>query len=211
MQYTSYLPIYALIFFVFRIWICEAKLRETFDYKRHYFSRVLNIFLCMAMINDFQYFVFNITLVTCVPTLVLALLIWDVNFYKRLRKNWATWDNKGWLILERLTLHPPILIIGLMPYFSQIFGMELTMGSLTFTGLREFMLGNVASTDIYTQIISTIFALIMNYSAVFFFDKRYYDKKGWPTAKYMLEFITVSSIFTISVIIIPTIFEILAL
>lgn len=189
-----------LLFFIFRLWLDEIKLRRELDFRRHYFSRTCNYFFSVALINNFENMVFNLILATCMVALWVAFFRWDFRFYKRFKTGGLvssipleTRSQKVWLIIERLTLHPPILIVGTIPFF---------------TGLRSFVLGSVASNDLSTQIVVIIYASILAYGGFFFLDIRWYERYGWPTGKYMLIAIIASCIIIFPIILIPTLIEI---
>ncbi|MHA1672707.1 MAG: hypothetical protein ACTSYI_03685 [Promethearchaeota archaeon] len=197
---VSAFSIIGLLYFTFRLWLDEVKLRNELDFRRRYLSRITNYFFAIAMIYNFESMVFNMILSTSMIALWVAFFRWDFRFYKRFLYGGEiasipveTRSQKVWMIIERLTLHPPILIIGTIPFF---------------TGLRAFSLGNVASGDLGVQILSMIFGLVLYFGAFFFLDKRWADHYQWPTAKIMLYGIIASCLIIFPIVLVPTIIEV---
>lgn len=190
-----------LLYLIFRLWLDEVKLGKELDFRRRYLSRFANYFFSIAMIYSFQNMVFNMIMITSMPAIWVAFLRWDVRFYKRFKNGipvssipLETKSQKVWMIIERLTLHPPMLVVGSIPYF---------------TGLREFALGAVSSNDIGAQILSIIYAMILFFSTFFFMDVRWYKRHRWPTGKIILYALIISCILIFPIVLVPTIIEIL--
>jgi hypothetical protein len=107
-----------------------------------------------------------------IPVLCVAAIMWDVRFYREMfgKHRPPEWEEKkGWLFLERLSLHPPIIIPGLIPYF---FGLR---------GYQDFILGSTLSSDMFGKVIAVIFGIILMVSAFRFGDLRAID--GSKTGK----------------------------
>ena len=197
---VSAYSIIGLLYLTFRLWLDEVKLRKELDFRRRYLSRIANYCFSIAMIYNFESMVFNMIVSTSMIALWFAFFRWDFRFYKRFRTGGEiasipveTKSQKVWMIIERLTLHPPILIMGSIPFF---------------TGLRTFALGNVASHDLGVQVISILFACVLFFGAFFFLDARWADRYQWPTAKLMLIGIIVSCLIIFPIVLVPTIIEV---
>lgn len=189
-----------MAFLVFRLWLDEMKLRKELDFRRRYLSRISNYCFSIALIYNFQNMAFNMILTTSMLALWVAFFRWDWRFYKRFKTGGVvssipleTRSQRVWMIIERLTLHPPILFFGTRPFF---------------TGLRSFVLGSVASTDLAAQILSILYASIIIYAGFFFMDVRWSERYGWPTGKIMLYGIILSCVIMFPVILVPTMIEI---
>ncbi|MHA1819797.1 MAG: hypothetical protein ACTSU2_12385 [Promethearchaeota archaeon] len=181
------IPLIGCFGLIFRIWLTEVKLRKELDFRRYYLSRIVNICLFIAMIYNFESMTFNMILVTSTPILMVASIFWDTRFYKRLPKVEQWQEKKNWLLLERVTLHPPILILGIIPYFSSWFPHAMKWGALTFHSFKEFAVGSIGTSGPFmAKVIALFYASILIYGALFVLDIRWYERKGWPTAKYML-------------------------
>ncbi|MBD3353823.1 MAG: hypothetical protein GF364_20240 [Candidatus Lokiarchaeota archaeon] len=107
--------IFGGLILVFRVWLTQDKLREELQFRRLYLSRVVNFHTFMAMTLSFENHIFNQIVMTCWPVMILTS-VWDYNFFKNFKKRPYWRKNKGWLLVERLTLHIPILVIGGVMY-----------------------------------------------------------------------------------------------
>jgi hypothetical protein len=109
MNYT--ISVIGALFLIFRFWLTQDKLKDEFEWRKFYISRNVNFQLCLAMITGFENPIFNQIIITCWPVMILTT-VWDFNFFSAFKKRTYWKKNRGWLLVERLTLHPPILIIG---------------------------------------------------------------------------------------------------
>ncbi|MHA1796356.1 MAG: hypothetical protein ACTSUK_09590 [Promethearchaeota archaeon] len=193
--------IIGLLYLIFRLWLDEIKLAKELDFRRRYLSRFANYFFAIALIYNLQNMVFNMIVITSMPAIWVAFLRWDIRFYKRFKKGISvssipleTKAQRVWMIIERLTLHPPMLAFGTIPFF---------------TGLRKFALGSASSSDLGGQILTIFYAMILFFSAFFFMDVRWYKRHRWPTGKIILYALIGSCILIFPFILIPTFIEIL--
>lgn len=169
-----YQQIFSLIgcfLLLFRLWLCEEKLKNELDFRRHFLSRFISYFVMACWMFGFENMSLNMIWVSVVPVLWIGFFLWDIRFYREIfGKNCPeTWkEKKFWLILERLTLHPPIIIVGLLPFIFDF---------------QHFVLGNgiVSSTDWVTKIVAVIFGNSAIISAFYFADVR--AKDGSKTGK----------------------------
>ena len=103
------LLIIGVCFLIFRVWLTEFKLKDELQFRRHYLSRFLNYYYCFALISGFTWDIFNLILIGETIPMVIALIGWDIPFFVKF-KNQDHWEkNKAWLIVERMTLHPPMI------------------------------------------------------------------------------------------------------
>ena len=107
------------ILLIFRVWICEIKLKEELDYRRHFLSRYISYFVMSCWMYGFENMSLNMIWVSVVPVLWIGFFLWDMRFYRQIfgkncPEEWK--EKKIWLIIERMTLHPPIVILGLIPF-----------------------------------------------------------------------------------------------
>lgn len=110
---NAIISVIGAIFLVFRIWLTNFKLQDELEFRRYYVSRFLNYYFCLAMVLAFQNEIFNIMIITVLPMMVISLVGWDSLFFVKFKKRTYWKKNHGWLIIERLTLHPPIVTVAI--------------------------------------------------------------------------------------------------
>ena len=157
-----------VFFLIFRIWLAEFKLVEELQFRRHYLSRVVNLFVCLAIVMGFTSIIFNTVVIVCFPVMILTF-VWDFNFFRMFGKRsyWKDPKNKKWVLIERLTLHPPILLIGLWMYIVGI------------TGQIEWI---PREESFYPYVI----AMFLVYTSFFVFDERWTKRYNYPQAVIMI-------------------------
>jgi hypothetical protein len=118
----------------------------------------------------------NMIWVSVVPVLWIGFFLWDMRFYKQIfgkdcPDEWK--EKRMWLIFERLTLHPPIVILGLIPFIG-------IPGVIDF---QSFVLGsgNVLATDWITKIVAVLFGNFAMIASFYIGDVRARD--GSKTGK----------------------------
>lgn len=141
-------------FLIFRIWLTEFKLKDELQFRRHYLSRFLNYYYCIALISSFTWDIFNFVLISETIALIIALIGWDIPFFIKFNKQNYWQKNKAWLIIERATLHPPM--IG-------------TVIWMLFLGLKSF----VDPSNLISIVIITVILGLLPY---FLFDQRWTKK-----------------------------------
>ena len=99
-------------FLLFRIWIVEVKLVKELQFRRRYFSRFFAYYTALALAFGLAFYPFNVIVIVAFPIL-LVTSIWDVRLYQRFLSQdyWA--KNRFWGIIERSTLHPPVVILAI--------------------------------------------------------------------------------------------------
>lgn len=178
------ISIIGTLFLIFRIWLTQDKLEEEFQFRKFYLSRVVNFHLCMAMIFGFENPIFNQILVTCWPVMILTT-VWDFNFFKNFKKRDFWTKNKRWLIVERLTMHPPILIIG---------------GWMFLQGLERWFPRDLS-------FFPSIIGMFLVYLPFFFMDERWTRRYIYPQALIMIIFM-VGSVIVLNLVVVIGIYHV---
>ena len=70
-----------ICFLIFRIWLTEFKLKEELEFRRHYLSRFLNYYYCLALISSFSWDIFNFILISETIAMIIAFIGWDIPFF----------------------------------------------------------------------------------------------------------------------------------
>jgi hypothetical protein len=112
------LPIFGAIGLVFRLWVCEVRLKPLLEHRRRHLSRFLACMFFLGMMAEFSYNTFSLIIIVALPTMVASFVFFDVPFYYVIirDKDEEAHGHRFWLVLERLTLHPPMIIMGIMIY-----------------------------------------------------------------------------------------------
>jgi hypothetical protein len=158
-------------FLLFRMWLCEYKLKDELEFRRHYLSRILSYYTALVIAFNFENLILNYIITSTVAVTVVSLIGWDAPFFKKFSSRTYWKKNHGWLIVERLTMHIPMLIVAIylymvgMPQIEWIDGIRLYM--FTFPGFYLW----------YIRV-----------------DKRWSEKYIWPTGRDIMVFATVSLI-----------------
>jgi hypothetical protein len=154
------ISIIGTIFLVVRIWLCEYKIKKELDFRARFFSRILNYYYAVAMILSFENNTFNLIFTLSLPFMVYAFFGWDVKYFLEVFKNKEKPEKFGWIFLERITLHLPLLIHSLIWW---ILGVKNFFLDLTF--------------------LDAIIALILCYLGFMLFDVRWTKKHHPPAGK----------------------------
>ncbi len=168
------LLVIGVCFLVFRIWLTEFKLKDELQFRRHYLSRFLNYYYCFALISSFSWDIFNFILISETIPMIIALIGWDIPFFIKFKSQDYWEKNKVWLIIERATLHPPMIGTVLWMFFS---------------GLKTFV-------DSSNLIIILIITLVLGLIPYFLLDRRWttnFIGKG-VFFSFRLEILTISMI-----------------
>ncbi len=185
-------PIY-LIFgtsiLLLRIWLLEYKLKEELGYRGRYISRFLNYFYWAAMMCSFENLVLNLILAVDFPFMLISLVSYDIRFFSDvIQKKEERIGNKkiGWMTLERITLHTPMVITGLTWYimglhsiipgpniYSVIAGTILSVGSYILFDHRWIereKLGYILFVGIWISIVAVVSVLWITIPSENFID-----------------------------------------
>lgn len=188
---VSYISIIGFVGLLFRLWLVEFEVNKELDYRKRYLSRFMNYYFFMGLMFENSLMVFNLITVTVLPFVIIAILSWDRKWFKRYHGYELSSRKKFWLVVERSTLHVPLLIGGIIPYF---------------TGISTFILGDFSSFFDFYAIISFIVAGFIIFVPYILFDIRWSKKHKWPTGKYMLMGMFVLMIIMYSALFISEIF-----
>ncbi|MFW9907521.1 MAG: hypothetical protein ACFFEF_03020 [Candidatus Thorarchaeota archaeon] len=101
-----------IAFLLFRIWIDEIKLVDELEFRRRYFSRFFSYYTALALSFGLLFCPFNVMVMIAFPIL-LVTSIWDINFYRRFNSQTYWKKNRCWLLLERVTMHPPVVLVAI--------------------------------------------------------------------------------------------------
>lgn len=163
-------PLIGLVFFSFRIWLVIFKVKDELQFRRFYVSRLVNFYFCLMLIFNFKSVIFNVIVAVCFPAMIMTSL-WDINFYRGFRSREYWKKNRSWVFLERVTMHPPILIGGL---------------SLYIIGLQYFVPP--------TNIIPFFLGILLVYSSSFLLDIRLRKKYNWPNGRNLFLVMLISTL-----------------
>jgi hypothetical protein len=105
-----------LSFLLFRIWIVNFKLREELGKKQYHISRILIHYFCIALITGFSSNLFTLICVVSMPTMITAFIWFDVPYFRTFNADKSSSAIKNWILVERLTLHLPIIIFSVLFY-----------------------------------------------------------------------------------------------
>lgn len=97
---------------IFRIWLVEIKLQDELLFRRRYFSRFFAYYNCLSLAFGLTAYPFNIMVMIAFPIL-LVTSIWDINFFRRFKYQTYWTKNRRWVLIERLTMHPPIVFVAI--------------------------------------------------------------------------------------------------
>lgn len=164
------ISIIGVIFFIFRIWLSQFKLKEELQFRRFYVSRQVNFYFCLMLIFSFQNYIFNYIVVTCLPAMFIASF-WDFNFYRKFKTRQYWQKNKTWLLIERLSMHPPMIIVGILLYV--------------------FDIRNIIPTSEWWAFIVGIFLV---YVPGFLLDYRISKRYSWPKGRDLIIVMLISTI-----------------
>ena len=164
------LNILGLALLIFRIWVVESKLKEELQFRRRYFSRFFAYYACLAMIFGLQSYPLNIIIMVAFPILIVTS-VWDVNFYRRFNTQEYWKKNRRWAIVERLTLHPPVVIIAIY---------------MILTGARNYI-----EAPSLVMIVIIVVGLCFPF---FFVDERWTKRYQWPQAVLVISLVALSGI-----------------
>ncbi len=156
-------PVCGTIFLLFRLWLCEWHLRDLLKGKRAHTSRFCSYYLAIAMILNIEPNVFTLISVVSAPAMVMASLAFDVPFlfFNEGRRDIP---KKSWQIIERLTMHLPIILFGVYYYTHALL-------------LDYFQMFTISK---------LVVAIIITCGPMFLFDPRITKKEDWPRGLFIV-------------------------
>ena len=115
---SFWFPIFGALFLIFRIWLVEVKVPDALAHKKRYVSRFLTYYYAIAMILSFESAFFNIAIAASVPSMIVIFFIKDLKYIRRNTGRNVKEESpvRHWMLVERWTLHPPLIITGLYWY-----------------------------------------------------------------------------------------------
>lgn len=170
MGYIDVVNIIGISFLIFRVWLVEFKLFQELQFRRRYFSRFFSYYTYLALAFGLGVYQLNTMVMIAFPIL-LVTSVWDINFYRKLKHQSYWGKNKNWACVERLTLHPPVVIVAL------------------------FMIFNDARNYIQPpNLILMVFSTIILFSPFFLLDVRWTKRYKWPEALVVIGLVLASAI-----------------
>lgn len=164
------LVVIGVTFLLFRIWLVEIKLVEELQFRRRYLSRVANYYACLALAFGLQITILNLIVIMALPILLMTLA-WDINFFLRFRSRDYWTRNSSWVFIERLTLHAPVILLGLI---------------LLFIGVVPYIISS--------SLLVILIASLMGYTPFFLLDERWKSRYSWPQAPLLILLIGITSV-----------------
>ncbi|MHA1340147.1 MAG: hypothetical protein ACTSRZ_10345 [Promethearchaeota archaeon] len=161
---SNIISICGAIFFIFRIWLVQFKLKDELQFRKDYLSRYMCLYFCIGMILQFKNDIFNIIIGAALPLMIISFIGWDTLFFVKFKRRTYWKKNYGWLIIERLTMHPPMMIVALYWWID---------------GLKAHII-------LVNGIFSIIVAIILVFGAFLMWDKRWTEKYIAPTGMNIL-------------------------
>jgi hypothetical protein len=131
--------IFGIAGFIFRIWLCEFRLKPILTFHARYLSRFIAYYYFIAMIFAWNITLLNGILLVSLPTMAFSVIFLDIPFFwKFVHKEINYPDNNLWLVAERLTLHIPCTITAIYWIYE-----HLQIVYLPLTRLETFSIGLV--------------------------------------------------------------------
>lgn len=170
LQQTELIITLGIVFLLFRLWLVEHKLVGELQFRRRYLSRFMNYYAGIALAFGLTIQTLNIIVLISFPILVVTVG-WDINFYRffQTRDYWK--KNRRWILVERLTLHPPVFLLGL--------AMILIDAQFYFR-----------TPSLHYIVLSAI----LLYIPFFIFDARWRTRYNWPQALIVIMLVGLSSL-----------------
>lgn len=160
-------PTIGTIFIGFRLWITHIYLKKDLQEERYFTSRIIVLYAAMAMILNFKVEFLNVIIATAYPMMIFCFFYWDIPFIYSIfmeksvlpiRTQISTFMHKFWLILERITVHLPLVIMGTPWYYK---------------GLKGIVFPYITMGNYITAIILVLIPFLL-------VDPRITAKKSWP-------------------------------
>ena len=110
--------VFSIVFLILRIWLVEIRLKDQLGPKRRYLSRMGILLFPLALSSNFSINVLNFLILLAAPTDTIAFIIYDIpEIYSCLKakENKLNW---GWLVLERVSMHVPVIVMFFYWIFS---------------------------------------------------------------------------------------------
>jgi hypothetical protein len=166
---NAVISIIGAVLFIYRIWIVEIRLKDILAHRKCYISRITNYFYFIAMILNFESDIFNLIIVSALPVIIIGVFINDIPAYINFKKDYVNENGKTkfLILLEGVSLHPPIIITGVIFYVTNL---KIVFSSLVPMSLNS----GVIFASVY----------LLGFLPLILFDIRWKERK--PVAKWML-------------------------
>jgi hypothetical protein len=92
------------------------------------------------------------------PILVVTS-VWDINFYRRFSSQTYWAKNRRWMLIERLTMHPPVVLLALL---------------MILNGARNYIEP--------PNLVLLVLPVVILFMPFFLFDERWTKRYKWPEA-----------------------------
>ncbi|MFW9975910.1 MAG: hypothetical protein ACFFDQ_11615 [Candidatus Thorarchaeota archaeon] len=149
---------FGILFLIFRLWLVEIKLIDELQFRRRYFSRFFSYYTCLALGFGLDAYPLNIMVMVAFPILVVTS-IWDINFYRRFKSQTYWTKNRNWVLIERTTMHPPVVILAIF---------------MILDGARKY----IQPPNLIIMVVSVVLLFI----PFFLLDVRWTKRYKWPEA-----------------------------
>jgi hypothetical protein len=103
--------------------------------------------------------------------ILLVTPAWDFNFYRQFSSRTYWKKNKSWVLVERLTLHPPVIVIA---------------ACMLVIGAQSYILAS--------NLLFILAAAILLYTPFFLVDERWTKRYNWPQAPTVIFLVGASSL-----------------
>lgn len=158
---------------LFRLILLEGILPTHLKFERRFLSRLLAYYTFLAMTFNFQSTILNLIVACSFPMMILMIFVYDIPFFIRIQKNLPvlpdhscqeltiqhlTSGEKWAVYLERITLHSPMVVLGLLWYLQ---------------GLKSHVFPHL-------QLWQFIVAMFLVFIPFLTLDQRITKKKDWP-------------------------------
>ena len=164
------LTLFGFVLFIFRIWLVEIKLKDELQFRRRYFSRFFAYYTCLALAFNLMATPFNIIVMVAFPILIVTS-VWDINFYRRINTQLHWSVKKWWAILERATLHPPVVIVAVY---------------MIITDARNYIQP--------PNLVVFVISVVILFTPFFLVDERWTKRYKWPEAIIVIGLVIMSGV-----------------
>jgi hypothetical protein len=171
-----------VIYLLFRIWLVEIRVKPFLHERARFISRWACYLLGGAMIFDFDKSIvgsaLNLTIIMATPGFIIISLIYDSSFFLNFWKQHPELMPRDafWCVIERLTLHFPVIGIGIWMFV---------------TGIGYF---------VQNSIVVVLLTGVFIFGPYFAFDERWRKKIDWPFG--LILFIIMVSIWIIVLVLV---------
>ncbi len=172
MEYNLTLSIIGISWLVFRIWLPFYKVKDELEFRQMYVSRFTNLFAACMLIAGGEAAFLNCILFASFPAIAILTIIYDIPFYTKFSKRTYWKKNKYWVLIERITLHPPVLAVQIW---------------MIVKGIPDFIYPG--------DYISLIICAVVMLLTTLLFDPRITQKYHWPRGRDLILVILGSTVF----------------